>query len=212
MGGEIYFFGRAQIFGFLWYNSCIRSSRARGINSNKKEKLMKLTKREKFLLVILLGLGVLLIFMVGMTADSVVAIVATVALILSIVVLYLNAWKIQCDNILTSCSLVVERIDVFTRDADMQRAFYRIEDGEFKSASAVPGSIIKKETDKLLRNFAIIARMKNRGLITLDDVQFAKYYIVKICENEEIKKYFQDTKHPYKELEELARELSAKKP
>ena len=147
-------------------------------------------------------------------------IIPSIGVLIAAVALGLNAWQMWRANALTSCSLVMKRMDAYIRDKEMQRAFLRIEYGEFKYTADFHGSNIESETDKLLYNFSMIARMKERGLITLKDVEFAKYQILRICEDEEIQQYFkfindfarrQGIRHPYQGLQDLARQISMKK-
>lgn len=132
----------------------------------------------------------------------------------------LNLKQSFLNNKVARSKIISDTLHSFMDDETIQKAFYEIEYGKFQYKSNFHGSDEEKEIDKLLRHYSNLALMWKNGLLTLKDIYPIQYYIMRICQNSEINKYFDFMKrwtktakissHPFLTLEELGKEIKKK--
>jgi len=127
--------------------------------------------------------------------------------------------KTTLANKLGRAKIVSECLHAFINDDMMHRAFYKIEYNELKYDGSFHTSNEEREVDKLLKHFSDLAMMWENGLINLEDIRSVQYFILRIVNDSEIRKYlsFVDSWadcsgtgiHPYSALKKLAKNLNS---
>jgi len=122
------------------------------------------------------------------------------------------------NNTLGRAKIVSEYLHTFMDDDMMHRAFYKIEYSQFKYDSGFHTSDEEREIDKLLRHFSNLALMWEHGLLNLKDIYPVQYFIIRIANDANIRKYllfinsWADTagtgSHPYSSLSALSSSLT----
>jgi hypothetical protein len=142
---------------------------------------------------------------------------AAVSAVVATTALFFNAWTQRRANIQARAKMVTDALDTFSKDADMQQAFYEIEWGEFcYDPKTFDHSALEKRIDKLLRLFANVARLHVLGVLMRADLNYISYYLVRIVRNAEVQKYLrfvdelarsEGVSHPYGDLLSVAVQL-----
>lgn len=118
-------------------------------------------------------------------------IVATIALLLATVGLFLNWWQLRKDSIRKRAEFIIEIFNQYLADPDSAAMFYELEYGKFAYNQAeFHGSPEEIKLDKLLRCFERIAVLYEMGTISLEDLALVEYEFVRINRNPAIRDYF----------------------
>jgi hypothetical protein len=127
--------------------------------------------------------------------------------------LALNILQSRRTNSQARATLVAGSLKDFANDKDIQRAFYSIEYDKFTYSESFHDSEEERDIDKLLRNFANLAILWKSGLLSIEDLRPAQYYILRVMKNPDILKYMDfmenflkrstNGQHPYAVLGEL---------
>ena len=133
--------------------------------------------------------------------------------------LLLNFYQSRRTNAQARAALVAEWLKRFAEDEDMQRAYYAIAYSQFRYSDDFQGSERERDADRLLRHFSNIALAWQAGLLNTHDIRPVQYYVLRVCQNPEIKKYldFMDRwareqhlgEHPYAVLNQLSEQLNS---
>lgn len=145
-------------------------------------------------------------------------IVPAVSTVFTALTLLLNFYQSRRTNAQNRAALVAACLKGFADDEEIQRAFYAIEDDEFKYDDTFHKSDKEREVDKLLRHFSNVALAWKAGLVFTADIRSLKYYVLRVERNTEIQKYLafiaQWSKeqrlgeHPYAVFSQLAEALT----
>lgn len=133
------------------------------------------------------------------------------------IALVMNIMQSRRTNTQVRATLIATALKDFISNADMQKAFYRIEYGIFKYDSNFHNSEEEQQLDKLLQHFATIASLWKSGLLTEKDIAPLHYYFLRIMGNTEILKYLEfmdawskaidSSHHPYSALKEFSNKI-----
>ena len=152
-------------------------------------------------------------------AQFLLVLIPAVSLTIAALAFSINVRQTKFTNTLIRAKMVSDSLHTFMDDEIIQKAFYKIEYGEFEYSHEFHGSEEEKEIDKLLRHFSNLALMWKNGLITLKDIHPIQYFILRTVNNNEIQKYLSSIDnwaktagtggHPYVALRELCTELES---
>lgn len=155
-------------------------------------------------------------------AQLVLSVIPAASATFAALALLLNYYQSRRTNAQARAALVAGCLKGFTDDDDIQNAFYAIEYGTFTYGPSFHKSRQEREIDKLLRHFANLALSWKGGLLSTEDVRPIRYYVVRVVQDAEIRKYLQLIaswsktaglgQHPYSVLVELSDELSKLSP
>jgi hypothetical protein len=133
--------------------------------------------------------------------------------------LTLNVYQSRRSNAESRAQLVAQTLKEFSGNADMQAAFYLLEYSDFVYDDSFHGSELERKIDHLLRHFSNLALAWQAGLLSKKDVLPVQYYVLRIMQNPEIRRYMEflenwasvagAAQHPYIVLGKLANELGS---
>lgn len=143
--------------------------------------------------------------------------VPAISAVFAAIGLLINVRQSRRTNAQARAALVAACLKGFADDEDIQSAFYAIEYSTFRYGAGFHGSAQERQVDKLLRHFANIALAWQAGLVSIQDVMPIKYYVVRVVDDLEMKRYLEFIRdwsakvgvheHPYQVLEALGAEL-----
>jgi len=92
----------------------------------------------------------------------------------------------------TRATFLMDLFSALYRDAEVMGAFYKVEYGEFVyDPQTFHGSEDERKLDRLLNLAELVCQLHAKGIITQGEMAFFEYWLVRLYENTEVRKYIE---------------------